>query len=47
MIYLKTKRNIEIKEKQLEENKKRFCEIEKEYSDLLLQKQNFEKEYIK
>ena len=46
MLYLKTRSSIEIKEKQLEVSSKRFCEIEKEYNDLLLEKQAFEEEYL-
>ena len=45
-VYIKTKNTIELKEKQLEQNKSKFVLLEQSHKKLLSEKESFEKSYL-
>lgn len=45
-VYLKTKNTIELREKQLEQNKTKFALLEQSHKKLLSEKESFEKSYL-
>ena len=46
LVYLKTKNTIELREKQLEQNKSKFVLLEQSHKKLLSEKESFEKSYL-
>ena len=45
-VYIKTKNTIELREKQLEQNKSKFVLLEQSHKKLLSEKESFEKSYL-